>query len=76
MSRPAFIPATQLCGAFYRDAVRPLLTSVPHAAALLGWGSDVLSYDTEQSVDHGWGPRLQVFVDSDGPIAEFDGHAR
>ena len=37
---------------------------VPHAAALLGWGSDVLGYDDERSQDHGFGPRLQVFVDA------------
>jgi len=33
-----------------------------HSAALIGWGSDVLGFDTEQSTDHGWGPRLQLFV--------------
>ena len=27
-------------------------------------GSDVLGSDTEQSIDHGWGPRLVVFVDA------------
>jgi hypothetical protein len=36
----------------------------PHAAALLGWGSDVLGYDDERSQDHGFGPRLQLFVDA------------
>ena len=70
MTRPSFIPATQLCGAFYREAVRPLLNGVPHSAALLGWGSDVLGYDTEQSVDHGWGPRLHIFVDGHCPTQE------
>jgi hypothetical protein len=29
---------------------------------LLGWGSEVLGFDTERSTDHGWGPRLQLFV--------------
>jgi hypothetical protein len=38
--------------------------AVPHAAALLGWGSDVLGYDDERSQDHGFGPRLQIFVDA------------
>jgi hypothetical protein len=31
----------------------------------LGWGSDVLGYDTERSMDHGWGPRVVVLVDAD-----------
>jgi hypothetical protein len=47
----------------YRDGVRPLLDGRRHSAALLGWGSDVLGYDTERSTDHGWGPRLTLFVD-------------
>ncbi|MHA2384499.1 MAG: hypothetical protein ACXACT_18155 [Candidatus Thorarchaeota archaeon] len=25
-------------------------------------GSDVLGYDTAQSMDHGWGPQLQIFL--------------
>ena len=46
----------------YAEVVGPLLRDVPHAAALWGTGSDVLGYDTAQSADHGWGPRMQVFV--------------
>lgn len=57
-----FVPGLELARAFYEEAVAPLLGDVPHAAALIGWGSDVLGYDTERSTDHGWGPRLQVFV--------------
>lgn len=60
---PVFLPARELSGAFYREAVAPLLTGRPHAAALLGWGSDVLGHDTERSTDHGWGPRLLVFLE-------------
>jgi hypothetical protein len=63
MTPAAFSPAAELCGAFYREAVRPLLDGQPHSAALLGWGSDVLGYDTERSTDHGWGPRLLLFLD-------------
>lgn len=48
--------------AFYVDVVGPIVAPWPHDAALLGWGSDALGYDTERSTDHGWGPRLQVFV--------------
>jgi hypothetical protein len=57
-----FVPARELNRRFYRDVVEPLARPWPHAAALLGWGSDVLGYDTERSTDHGWGPRLQLFV--------------
>jgi hypothetical protein len=60
-----FEPSLELNAAFYREVVEPLVRPVPHAAALLGWGSDVLGYDTTRSTDHGWGPRLQVFVDGD-----------
>jgi hypothetical protein len=70
VSGSGFVQGGQLSGEFYRDAVRPLLGDVPHAAALVGWGSDVLGYDTERSVDHGWGPRLHVFVDDESAISE------
>jgi Domain of unknown function (DUF4037) len=63
MSERSFVPARELCGAFYAEAVRPLLAARPHSAALLGWGSDVLGYDTARSTDHGWGPRLLVIVE-------------
>jgi hypothetical protein len=63
VAAPLFTPGLELSGAFYRDVVRPLLGGRPHAAALLGWGSDVLGFDSARSTDHGWGPRLLVFVD-------------
>src|SRR5436190_10962974 len=58
-----FVPALQLNADFYAEVLAPLLTDWPHAAARLGSGSEVLGFDTERSTDHGWGPRLQVFVD-------------
>jgi hypothetical protein len=58
----AFVPGARLNAGFYRDVIEPGLRSIPHAAALLGWGSDVLGYDDVRSTDHGWGPRLKVFV--------------
>ncbi len=77
MQEPPFVSARELCGAFYGEIVRPLLRGRPHGAALLGWGSDVLGYDTARSTDHGWGPRLLVFVgrpDAIGEVqAELDG---
>ncbi|MET9021439.1 DUF4037 domain-containing protein [Actinopolymorpha sp. NPDC004070] len=57
-----FVPSLELNAAFHAEVVAPLVRPVEHAAALLGWGSDVLGYDTARSTDHGWGPRLQVFV--------------
>lgn len=63
MSTPAFVPGLELASAFNREVVGPLLGDVRHSAALIGTGSDVLGFDTARSTDHGWGPRLQVFVD-------------
>lgn len=57
-----FVPGTELSRAFYDEVVASLVGGVPHSAALLGAGSDVLGFDTARSIDHGWGPRLQVFV--------------
>ena len=58
----SFIPGIELARAFHEEVVAPLVGDVPHAAALLGTGSEVLGLDTERSTDHGWGRRLQVFV--------------
>jgi hypothetical protein len=62
---PPFIPGVELARAFYFEVVAPILGDMPHSAARIGWGSDVLGFDTERSADHGWGPRVQVFVDAD-----------
>jgi hypothetical protein len=58
-----FVPGLELSRSFYEEVVAPILGETPHSAARLGWGSDVLGFDTERSTDHGWGPRLQVFVE-------------
>ena len=62
---PSFMPGIELCHRFYEEAVRPLLEqyfpTLPYAAALVGHGSDVLGFDTAMSMDHDWGPRLQLF---------------
>jgi hypothetical protein len=63
---PDFIPGLQLCGRYYRELVRPLLDArfmgLPHSAALIGPGSEVLGFDTPMSMDHDWFPRLYVFL--------------
>jgi hypothetical protein len=61
---PQFVPGLELSRGFYLDVVAPLLTGIRHSAARLGEGSDVLGFDTPRSTDHGWGPRLQLFVAS------------
>src|SRR5205823_13371199 len=35
---------------------------LPHSAALIGSGSEVLGFDTEMSTDHCWGPRVILFL--------------
>ncbi|MET8078718.1 DUF4037 domain-containing protein [Streptomyces sp. NPDC005303] len=66
MSTPAFVRGLELARRFYTEAVGPLLAEtvpgIPHSAARIGPGSEVLGYDTPRSADHEWGPRLQLFL--------------
>jgi hypothetical protein len=73
-----FIPGLQLAREYYTEVVGPLLDQaypgLAYSAALLGWGSEVLGFDSQRSTDHNWGPRLQVFlaagsVPSSGEVA-------
>lgn len=61
-----FIPGLKLSELFYFEAAKPILEAffpqLPYSAALLGWGSEVLSYDDVTSSDHHWGPRFLLFV--------------
>lgn len=61
-----FIPGLELSRRFYWEAVRPVLDrsfpGLAHTAALIGPGSETLGFDDEMSMDHGWGPRLQLFL--------------
>jgi hypothetical protein len=66
-----FVPGIELSRAFYREVVAPLVPRVPHSAALIGPGSEVLAFDTARSADHDWGPRVLVFVAA-GEVAEVE----
>ena len=64
-----FIPGLELARLYYNEVVRPLLDNecpgLAHSAALIGWGSEVLGFDSPRSIDHNWGPRLQIFLADD-----------
>jgi hypothetical protein len=68
-SNTLFIPGLELSRRFYWEAVRPILDAdcpgLPHSAALIGPGSEVLGFDTPMSADHHWGPRVMLFLASE-----------
>ena len=69
---PKFVPGLELNKLFYQEEVRPILDRafprLRHSAALIGWGSEVLGFDTQISRDHYWGPRLLLFLsEKDSP---------
>lgn len=63
---PKFIPGLKLSELFYQKEVRPILSkefaNLRYSAALIGWGSEVLGFDTAISRDHHWGPRVLLFL--------------
>lgn len=63
---PEFIKGLELSGILYREAVAPILEKefpgLRHSAGLLNYGSDLLGFDSERSMDHGWGPRVMLFL--------------
>jgi hypothetical protein len=71
-----FISGLELNRAYYEEAVRPILAEyapdLDYSAALIGYGSDVLGYDTAISTDHEWGPRLLLFLDETTYAAQTD----
>ena len=69
MTEPPFIKGLDLSQICYEGAVKPILDKqfpdLLHSAALLGAGSEILGFDTPQSRDHDWGPRLMLFLTED-----------
>jgi hypothetical protein len=63
---PKFVPGVELSERYYEQVVAPILERrVPdlrYSAGLAGTGSEVLGYDTPQSMDRHWGLRLQIFL--------------
>jgi hypothetical protein len=63
---PKFVPGLKLCKLFYKEEVKPILDKnfpeLRYSAAIIGWGSEVLGFDTPISRDHHWGPRLLLFL--------------
>lgn len=62
----AFVPGLELSRQFYDELVRPIVDArypgLPHSAALLGRGSEVLGFDDKMSTDHDWKPRVLLFL--------------
>ena len=69
MTELPFIKGLDLSRIFYEEAIKPVLDKhfpgLPHSAALIGNGSEVLGFDTPQSRDHDWGPRAMLFLSED-----------
>lgn len=65
----------ELSRRFYQELVRPFLNDeapgLRHAAALIGYGSELLGFDDALSRDHNWGPRVHVLVSN----ADFDAYS-
>lgn len=66
MQMPEFIPGLELSKYFFLEAIQPLMAEkfpdLCYSAARLGWGSDVMGFDTPMSMDHGWGPKMTLFL--------------
>jgi hypothetical protein len=74
LTLPAFMPGLELSRVFYDEAVAPILerrfAGLRYAAGRLDSGSEVLGFDTARSMDHWWGPRVQLFVRTEDDTVE------
>lgn len=64
-----FISGLELGKLFYEEMISPIMAKdfprLKYSAGLLGEGSEILGYDTIQSTDHCWGPRVMLFLDNE-----------
>jgi hypothetical protein len=71
---PAFIPGLDLSRTFHKQCVAPIMARhhprVSYTAGLLHTGSEVLGFDTARSMDHWWGPRVELFLRDEGASRE------
>jgi hypothetical protein len=62
----AAIQGIELSRRFYGEVVAPWLArefpELRHAAALIGYGSELIGFDDEMSRDHDFGARVQLYV--------------
>ncbi len=68
MTHP-FVKGMVLSELLYREGVKPVMgqhfPKLAYSAARLGRGSDTLGYDTPLSMDHGWGPTVEVYLSAE-----------
>ncbi|UCC68712.1 MAG: DUF4037 domain-containing protein [Armatimonadota bacterium] len=61
-----FVKGMVLAERLYHEGVKPAMAQhfpeLRYSAARLRGGSDVLGYDTPISMDHGWGPVVEVYL--------------
>ncbi|MDF1520347.1 MAG: DUF4037 domain-containing protein [Brevefilum sp.] len=71
-----FVHGLELSEEFFLSAVQPIMKEkflqIAYAAARLDYGSDVLGFDTPMSMDHGWGPKLSLYLSQENYAAYHD----
>jgi hypothetical protein len=64
-----FAKGMLLAERLFHEGVKPVmarrLAGLRYSAARLGRGSDTLGYDTPMSMDHGWGPTVEVYLSAE-----------
>ncbi|MCC2631851.1 MAG: hypothetical protein K0S20_550 [Patescibacteria group bacterium] len=65
-NEPQFMPGIDLNRLFFQQVIKPLMDKhfpgLKYAAGIVGEGSDVMRFDTPQSMDHNWGPHMRIFL--------------